>query len=53
MTMREPVVELFSVPQGACPTCGGRVYKAGILALIESLMRDVPHTPSASAWSNG
>ena len=28
---------LSDVPQGACPICGGRVYKAQILASIECL----------------
>ena len=28
------------VPQGACPVCGSRVYKAAVLCDIERLMRD-------------
>jgi len=31
---------LSDVPQGACPICGSRVYKAQILAAIESLLRE-------------
>ena len=31
--------ELKDVPQGVCPKCGGRVYKAQILEQIEGIMR--------------
>ena len=34
----EPVV-LKNVPQGACPVCGSRVYKAQILERIEASLR--------------
>ena len=37
----EPIV-LTDVPQGACPLCGSRVYKAGVLEGIEALMRGEP-----------
>lgn len=32
-------VVLTNVPQGACPNCGSRVYKAEVLERIESLMK--------------
>jgi YgiT-type zinc finger domain-containing protein len=32
------VVVVRDVPQGACPTCGSRVYKAAILDAIEGLV---------------
>ena len=32
-------VSLKSVPQGVCPECGSRVYKAATLRCIESLMK--------------
>ena len=34
----EPVV-LKNVPQGACPLCGSRVYKADVLRMVEAAMR--------------
>jgi len=34
----EPLV-LNDVPQGACPACGSRVYKAQVLELIETAFR--------------
>jgi hypothetical protein len=39
MTVDSEVVVLTDVPQGACPTCGSRVYKAGVLEMIETVMR--------------
>lgn len=39
MTVNGKVVVLTNVPQGACPTCGSRVYKAEVLERIESLMK--------------
>ena len=39
MTVKEKVVVLTDVPQGACPNCGSRVYKAETLERIESLMK--------------
>jgi len=41
MTSASPEEERFTlraVPQGACPRCGSRVYKAHILDIIETLM---------------
>jgi YgiT-type zinc finger domain-containing protein len=42
MTIEDEVVVLTDVPQGACPDCGSRVYKAGMLEGIEALMRGKP-----------
>jgi YgiT-type zinc finger domain-containing protein len=39
MTVQGKVVVLTNVPQGACPLCGSRVYKAEVLERIESLMK--------------
>jgi hypothetical protein len=39
MTVNTKVVVLTDVPQGACPLCGSRVYKAETLERIESLMK--------------
>ena len=39
MTVASKVVVLTAVPQGACPLCGSRVYKAEVLERIESLMK--------------
>lgn len=39
MTVGGKVVVLTDVPQGACPMCGSRVYKAEVLERIESLMK--------------
>jgi YgiT-type zinc finger domain-containing protein len=39
MTVNAKVVVLTDVPQGACPNCGSRVYKAEVLERIESLMK--------------
>jgi len=33
---------LSDVPQGACPACGGRVYKVETLRRIEALFRRQP-----------
>jgi len=51
MTVQGEVVVLSDVPQGACPVCGSRVYKAGMLEDIEALMRGRsapprPHIPA-------
>lgn len=40
LTVNAKVVVLTSVPQGACPLCGSRVYKAEVLNRIESLMKN-------------
>lgn len=37
--MNGKVVVLTDVPQGACPNCGSRVYKAEVLERIETLMK--------------
>lgn len=37
MTVGSEVVVLNDVPQGACPLCGSRVYKAEVLERIEAL----------------
>lgn len=42
MTVDGRKVTLSDVPQGACPNCGSRVYKAETLARIESAMRNEP-----------
>jgi YgiT-type zinc finger domain-containing protein len=39
MTVAGEHVVLPDVPQGACPVCGSRVYKAATLAAIEDVMR--------------
>jgi YgiT-type zinc finger domain-containing protein len=39
MTVKGEVFTLAGVPQGACPVCGSRVYKAEILSRVESVMR--------------
>jgi hypothetical protein len=39
MTVADEPVHLQDVPQGACPLCGSRVYKANVLESIESVMR--------------
>jgi YgiT-type zinc finger domain-containing protein len=32
-------VVLRSVPQGACPQCGSRIYKARVLQALETLFK--------------
>ena len=39
MNVNGKVVVLTNVPQGACPSCGSRVYKAEVLERIEALMK--------------
>jgi YgiT-type zinc finger domain-containing protein len=39
MTVDGDTVVLPDVPQGACPQCGSRVYKAAVLAELERMMR--------------
>lgn len=39
LTVNGRIVVLTEVPQGACPGCGSRVYKAEVLERIESLMK--------------
>jgi hypothetical protein len=38
----EPRVLLEDVPQGACPNCGSRVYKAAMLESIEAALSARP-----------
>jgi YgiT-type zinc finger domain-containing protein len=40
MTVDGARVTLTDVPQGACPNCGSRVYKAEMLARIEGVMKN-------------
>jgi hypothetical protein len=40
MTVNAKVVVLTDVPQGACRSCGSRVYKADVLERIESLLKN-------------
>ena len=42
MTVGGEKVVLSEVPQGACPQCGSRIYKAGVLEQIEALMGSWP-----------
>jgi hypothetical protein len=46
MKIADTTVVLSDIPQGACPLCGSRVYKAGLLDAIEALMRS-PAAPSS------
>jgi hypothetical protein len=39
MSVSGKTVVLTQIPQGACPLCGSRVYKADTLERIESLMK--------------
>jgi YgiT-type zinc finger domain-containing protein len=39
MAIGGKVVVLTAVPQGLCPNCGSRVYKAEVLERIETLMK--------------
>ncbi len=39
MTVTGKLLVLTGVPQGACPSCGSRVYKPEVLERIESLMK--------------
>lgn len=38
MTVNGAVILLSEVPQGACPNCGSRVYKAEQLERVEATM---------------
>jgi hypothetical protein len=42
MTVAGEVILLADVPRGACPECGSRVFRAGILEHIESAYRAEP-----------
>jgi len=37
-TIGSKLVILNEVPQGACPQCGSRVYKAEVLARVETFL---------------
>ena len=39
-------IVLEGIPQGACPICGGRVYKAEVLEKIEAVMKSEPQFSS-------
>ena len=39
MTVEGAPVTIDDVPQGACPSCGSRVYKLPVLARIEATMK--------------
>jgi len=39
MTVDKKLIQLNDIPQGACPSCGSRIYKASILECIESIMK--------------
>jgi YgiT-type zinc finger domain-containing protein len=42
MVIKDQVVLLSEVPQGYCPMCGSRVYKAEVLEHIEAVMKGAP-----------
>jgi len=42
MTVEGKAVTLRDVPQGVCPNCGSRVYKAEMLTRIEGTLRNEP-----------
>ncbi len=44
LKLKERVIVLTEVPQGACPNCGSRVYKAEVLNRIELLMKGQQET---------
>jgi hypothetical protein len=46
MTVGSEKVVLKEVPQGACPRCGSRVYKAWALEQLEALMGSWPPRPA-------
>ncbi len=39
LTVNDKPIVLENVPQGVCPLCGSRVYKAQVLEYIEATMR--------------
>jgi hypothetical protein len=49
MTVEGERVQLDMVPQGACPVCGSRVYKAGVIEAVEAMMRGRPTQGSGTA----
>jgi hypothetical protein len=42
MTVEGESIQLDNVPQGACPTCGSRVYRAAVLKRIECALKQRP-----------
>jgi YgiT-type zinc finger domain-containing protein len=40
------VTVLTGIQQGACDTCGSRIYKSGVLARIEAAMKGESRDPS-------
>jgi len=49
MTVNDEQVVLQEIPQGACPDCGSRVYKAEVLELIETIMAgELPRAAAAT-----
>jgi YgiT-type zinc finger domain-containing protein len=40
LTVEGKKLVLRDIPQGACPSCGSRVYKAETLARIEGVMKN-------------
>ena len=51
MTVGENSVLFKDVPQGACPSCGSRVYKAEILERIEATMKGEPFDRKLSQFT--
>lgn len=45
LTLGDERVVIADVPQGSCPNCGSRVYKAVTLEGIEAVMRRRPPPP--------
>jgi YgiT-type zinc finger domain-containing protein len=50
MSVQGRVIVLTNVPQGVCPLCGSRVYKAAVLETIEALMKGEPHDRRSNEW---
>jgi YgiT-type zinc finger domain-containing protein len=48
MTVDGSPTVVTDVPQGACPLCGSRVYKAALLEEIERTMRGAQSPPAPS-----
>ena len=49
MSVRAQRITLTQVGAGVCPLCGSRVYKAGVLYVVEALMRDRPVGPDGKS----
>jgi YgiT-type zinc finger domain-containing protein len=41
------IEELREVPQGSCPLCGSRVYKADVIERLDGLLKSKPTHASA------